>query len=142
MIDKRAAPQGAALLFVGCTPNLSTIAAVGAPLEGRTERSEAADTSVPALFSKSCRALKRLIILRMISAFTLSSPLKRTIRYAHPSGRTVLHALLRCALFLQRFHRYAVVKAHHQQDRRRNPGASGPRFYLFATRSSSLATDL
>ena len=96
--------------------------AVGAPLEGRTERSEATEISVPAFFSETYRPLRRLIILQMISAFISGSPLMRgVIRYAPPSGRTELRVLLRYAPFLQRL---SLIDWEHNPHTKKPPLAA------------------
>ena len=54
----------------------------------------------------TCRVLKFLITLRAISAQARFAMQAWVIRFAHPSGRTELRALLRCATFLQQLRSY------------------------------------
>ena len=58
-------------------------------------------TGVTAFFSETCRALTFLIALRSLRASAVRGS-SGIIRFAHPSGRTELRALLRYAPFLQR----------------------------------------
>ena len=78
---------------------------VGAPLEVRTERSEATEDCLSAVLSETCRGLKCLIALRAISFLRKVRTSRGVIRFAHPSGRTERRALLRYAPFLQRLRR-------------------------------------
>ena len=70
----------------------------------------------PGITWMTCRALRFLIVLRSISRKRGSpccrSPMEASmvIRFAHPSGRTELRALLRCAPFLQRLRRHSSIR--------------------------------